>query len=257
MKIDACDIGSVGIIVLDEPLRPDVPNLDAAILRATSDAGSVWMELDRVDSPLVVDKCVYELSRREVPKLDCFVVRSWGNESSVRRELASSDPILMSLNGEDKFSVADICDLELHVICSWEKELPILRETKRSHRTWMGLDDLWVAFNRVVPKSDGPVSRARGNQVSRGSHFDIIYVISVADEPVRAHRRFEVPHHDCIISRSWHDLLEIRVECNCMNHLFMTFEWSLQCWITLWLPEYILFAGTITLFTHITLSWHI
>ena len=62
MESDFVDIGTVGIIVLNEPLRPNIPDFDFLVLSTRSDASAVRMELNRVDSGVVIAESVDNLS---------------------------------------------------------------------------------------------------------------------------------------------------------------------------------------------------
>ena len=67
---------TVSIVVLNESLAPDVPDLGSFILRASCNACTIGVELDRVDAILVVHKRVDRLSGREVKQFDRSVIGS-------------------------------------------------------------------------------------------------------------------------------------------------------------------------------------
>lgn len=62
MKIYLVYVGTVGIIVLYQPLATDVPDFDGAILAATGNASSIGMEPHRINSTVVIDESVDALS---------------------------------------------------------------------------------------------------------------------------------------------------------------------------------------------------
>lgn len=74
MEIDLVDFGTVCIVMLNQPLAPDVPNLDRLVLTTTGDAGAIWMESHRIHATVVVHELGDALSRRKVPELDGMVI---------------------------------------------------------------------------------------------------------------------------------------------------------------------------------------
>jgi hypothetical protein len=62
MEVNLVYFGAVGVIVLYQPLAPDVPYFDGAILATTGNASAIGVEPHRIDSAVVVDKCVDALS---------------------------------------------------------------------------------------------------------------------------------------------------------------------------------------------------
>lgn len=70
MEVYFVNVITMGIIMLDQSLTTNIPDLDGFVLTTTCYAGSIWMELDRVDALFMVAELIDLLSRREVPKLD-------------------------------------------------------------------------------------------------------------------------------------------------------------------------------------------
>ena len=62
MEVDLVHFGAVCVVVLDQPLAPDVPDLDGLVLAATGDARAIRMEANRVDAADVVDEGVDALA---------------------------------------------------------------------------------------------------------------------------------------------------------------------------------------------------
>jgi hypothetical protein len=83
---DTLFVGS--LVVLDQSLSADVPNVDGHVFRATSDTSAIRMELDRVDCLLMVIESANLVLCAEIPKLDKFVFRSRSDESGIRTELS-------------------------------------------------------------------------------------------------------------------------------------------------------------------------
>ena len=96
----------------------------------------------------------------------------------------------------------------------------------------MGLYNLGVALNSVVPKTDGVIMGTRNNQVSSWVHFDIINLSFMANESKRSHGRLEVPDHDCVISGCRHNLFEVWVESYLDDLIFVSFEGSFERWVS-------------------------
>lgn len=104
------------VIMLNESLTSDVPNLDAFILGATGKTSTVWMELDRVDASIVILERVNELSRCEIPKLNSSIFRSRCNQSSIRTKGTCFDPMIMCLNRKEELSIGNIGDSQCFII---------------------------------------------------------------------------------------------------------------------------------------------
>ena len=66
------------IIVLNQSLRPYVPNLDGLVLRAGSNASAIRVELDTVDGGLVIFKAANQVLGSHIPKLDFVVLAARG-----------------------------------------------------------------------------------------------------------------------------------------------------------------------------------
>lgn len=67
MEIDLIYVVAMGVVVLDESLASNIPDLDGLILTATCHTGTIRMELDRVDGLLVVAELVDLLPGGEIP----------------------------------------------------------------------------------------------------------------------------------------------------------------------------------------------
>ena len=63
MEVNFVHVGTVSIIVLNESLTSDVPNFDGFVLRTACNACAIRMELDGVNSLVVVTERVDHLSR--------------------------------------------------------------------------------------------------------------------------------------------------------------------------------------------------
>ena len=79
MELDVGYLSRVGIVVLNQSLRPNIPDLSLVILCARGYARAIRMELDRVDARIMVDESVDHLARREVEELDRAIIRTRGD----------------------------------------------------------------------------------------------------------------------------------------------------------------------------------
>jgi len=73
----------VGIIMLDESLRPDIPYFDCVIRRRGGNASSIGVETDGVDPAFVIRVLVDEVLLVDVPQLDALIVGTRANKSGV------------------------------------------------------------------------------------------------------------------------------------------------------------------------------
>ena len=126
-------------------------------------------------------------------------------------------------------------DLERLVVGAGEDQLAVGRDRDRTDCSGVLLDYLRVSFDGVVPQADGGVRRARGDQLARCRHFDVVDRTIMTDKSEGAHRRLEVPDHDCAVRGARHDLLQIRIECDSAHGVLVAFEGALERWITRWL----------------------
>ena len=62
MEVNLVYLGAVGIIVLDQPLAPNIPYLDRSVLAATGNASAIRVEPHRINSTVMIDKGVDALS---------------------------------------------------------------------------------------------------------------------------------------------------------------------------------------------------
>jgi len=62
VEVDLVHLGAVRVVVLNQPLAPDVPDLDGLVLASTGDAGAIRMKAHRVDATVVVDEGVDALA---------------------------------------------------------------------------------------------------------------------------------------------------------------------------------------------------
>jgi len=227
MEVYFVDLITMGIIVLNQSLASDIPNFDGSIRTSTGDTSTIRMESHRVYLLIVINKLIYLLSRSEIPNLYCSVIRTSGKKSCIRREFARSDLIIVRLNW--KYMLVIICIMHHQALSRWtgKQELTVKRKINWSHRVLMSLYNLWVTFNSVVPESNRMILRWGSNHISWRSDFNIINWAFMTNESERSHGRFEVPNHNCSVLRSRHNLLQVWVECNSTNFVFVTFEWSL------------------------------
>jgi len=116
MEVDLVYFSAVGVVVLNQPLAPNVPDLDGAILAAAGDAGAIGVEAHGVDAAVVVHERIDALARREVPQLDGVIVGAGGNQSLIGCESARTDPIIVRGNREQELAVGNLMDLERLVI---------------------------------------------------------------------------------------------------------------------------------------------
>ena len=86
MKVNLVYLSAVGIIVLDQPMAPDIPYLDCSVLAATGNACAIRVESHRVHSVVVVHKRVDTLSRRKVPQLHGVIIGAGSYQSLIRSE---------------------------------------------------------------------------------------------------------------------------------------------------------------------------
>lgn len=228
MESDSVDFVSVGIVVLQESLTSDVPNLDGLVRTSTGNASTVWVEAQAIYWVLVVIETLYQCFLSDIPELDCSVVWSTTYKPSIWWELTSPYPISMSTNCEHKLSVINSEDLECFVIRSRKQELPIRRESHALHWCRVGFDHLRMPWDWVSPNSYSLIGRARSNCVSVRRHTDVINRAFVAYETVGPERRLEVPHHESTINRRWNNLFQIWIEGNSRDWVFVPFEGTLQ-----------------------------
>lgn len=101
MEINFVNVGAVSIVVLDQPLASDIPDLDRFVLTSARNTCAIRMELNRVNTGTVVLERVNLLTRVEVPELNSTVIGTRCNKASVRRELARFNPVLMGLRNRE------------------------------------------------------------------------------------------------------------------------------------------------------------
>lgn len=106
----------VSVVVLQETLTTDVPDLYALVWAATGNASAVWVESNTVNGWFMVFKAFYKRLLCYIPKLYTSIIWAWSDEARVWRKLASSDPVGMSINREHKFAVVNCENFEGLVI---------------------------------------------------------------------------------------------------------------------------------------------
>jgi hypothetical protein len=67
VEIDFIDISTVGIVMLDEPLTSDIPNLDCLVLAATGYASAIRVKLNRIYSAVMITKLIDHLTTGKIP----------------------------------------------------------------------------------------------------------------------------------------------------------------------------------------------
>ena len=223
---------SMSVIVLKKPLTSDIPDFNGSIRASTGYACTIWMELHSVDWSLMVLIAIDKRFLSHVPQLHCFVVTSWADQSRVWRKLSRSDPVSMSLNWELEFPVRDLEHFKSLIIRPREYQGTVCWKGDTLHRSRMTLNDLWMSFDRVIPNTNCFIVRSRRNDLTIGTHTNIINRSFVSYKPVGSKSGLEIPDHNSPIQRTRDALLQVRVKCDSGNGIFMTFEGSLQCWVS-------------------------
>lgn len=93
MEIHRSDLVAVGIVVLEELVHSQVPQVNGSISRSSSDAVPIWMKGNSSYAIGVVEERVCGLSIRKVPNMDHFVIATRGTESPIRTEIHATNPI--------------------------------------------------------------------------------------------------------------------------------------------------------------------
>ena len=126
-------------------------------------------------------------------------------------------------------------DLKRLIIGTRQQKLTIFRKINRSDRLSKAtFDNLRMSLDCVVPDSNGGILRARGNHVSLRWYFHIMDWSFMTNESEWSHCGLEVPYHNCSVFRARDSLFQVWVECNSADFIFVTFERSFKCWVTLW-----------------------
>ena len=86
VEVDFFDDVRGCIVVLDGLLTADVEDFDNFVGATASDAGTIWVELDRLHALVVVVEGVDQSLRGYVPHLDSVVFGTRGNKPRVRGE---------------------------------------------------------------------------------------------------------------------------------------------------------------------------
>lgn len=89
-----------------------------------------------------------------------------------------------------------------------------------------------MAFNRVFPHTDGAILRPRHNSVPTRTYSDRADWTLVSSETEGSNIWFKVPYHHGAVTRARNHLFEIWVEACCENVVLVSFETSLECWIS-------------------------
>lgn len=222
------------IIMLNKSLTSNIPNFDALILRSTSKTSSVWMELDRVDSSIMILEWVDELSRCEIPQLNSSILRPRCNQPRIRTKSTCLNPMIMCLNRKEELSIWNIGYSQLFIIATREEHLTIGGEADWSDCALVVFDDLGMSFDRVIPETDCVILGTRCDDVALWWYFNIVDCTLMSNKSKWSHRWFEVPYHHSSILRTRYNLFQIWIKSNFIDLFFMPLKWSLECWITSW-----------------------
>lgn len=99
----------MSVVVLDQALGPNIPDLHRSVSGASSNARSIRVELHRVNPRNVVVQATDQLLRSDIPKFHGTVFRARGYQSGIRAEFSRVYPVIVCVDVEHKFTV---CKLE-------------------------------------------------------------------------------------------------------------------------------------------------
>lgn len=74
MEIDFIYVSTVGIVMLDESLTSDIPNLDCFVLASARYTSAIWVKFNRIYSAVVITKLIDHLATGEIPQFDCSII---------------------------------------------------------------------------------------------------------------------------------------------------------------------------------------
>ena len=116
MESDLVDAVGGGIVVLNWLLTADVEDFDHFISTSTCDASTIWMELHRLDTSVMIVESSDKSLRGNIPQFAGAVLGSRGDESSIRGEHSRVDPVSMGTDGEHESAILELEDLQVLVI---------------------------------------------------------------------------------------------------------------------------------------------
>lgn len=100
------------IVVLDQTLGADIPDLDRFITRAASDTSAIRMEPYLVDAALMIIEATNVLFGRHIPQLDKTIFTPRCNKPGIRAELSRFDPVCVGWDTEEELAILQLEALE-------------------------------------------------------------------------------------------------------------------------------------------------
>ena len=97
MEVDFIDFIAMGVVVLDQPLASDIPDLYCSVATSTCNASAIGVEPYRVDLLIMITKLYNLLPRGEIPELDSFIIRGRSQHSDIWGELAGPDKVIVRM----------------------------------------------------------------------------------------------------------------------------------------------------------------
>lgn len=104
------------IVVLEQPMRAVIEDLDLSVRSTRSDAGTIGVEFHISYHAGVVREGMNEAVGVDVPESHCLVVTARGNHARIEGELGSSNPVGMPFEGLDELSLCYRPHLDCFVV---------------------------------------------------------------------------------------------------------------------------------------------
>lgn len=96
------------IVVLNQTLGPDIPDLDGLISRAPSDTSAIRMESNLIYAALVIVEATNVIFGRHIPQFDETIFTSGCNEPGIWAELSRFDPVCVGCDTEKEFAILQL-----------------------------------------------------------------------------------------------------------------------------------------------------
>ena len=177
------------------------------ILRATCDAGAIWVESDRVHTSIMILESVNACLWCDIPELHSLVFRCRGDQSWVWCKFSPKDPVVVRIDGEHELSVTQLEDFEHSIIRTRKKKWAVVVEWDSLNRCRVRFDHVGEAFDWVIPNSHCLISWTRYNLLAIWRDCNSVDRPFMTDEPEWTHLRLEIPNHDRTVHGSTDSLL--------------------------------------------------